>query len=106
MALYGTALGKLFYEKSPTTIVGEGTFSDVFSAQKDAASNLSSLALSKTDFFTQGESVLKCSAPFPGRDAFDAPQGDGYGFGKVETAVLATLPKHPATVEVIAAFLA
>ena len=105
MALYGTALGKLFYEKSPTTIVGEGTFSDVFSAQKDAASNLSSLALSKTDFFTQGESVLKCSAPFPGRDAFDAPQGDGYGFGKVETAVLATLPKHPAIVEVIAAFL-
>ena len=105
MALYGIALGKLFYEKSPTTIVGEGTFSDVFSAQKGTASAPSSPSLNKADFFTQGECVLKCSAPFPGRDPFDAPQGDGYGFGKVETMVLTTLPKHPAIVEVIAAFL-
>jgi serine/threonine protein kinase len=105
IALYGTALGKLFYEKSPTKIVGEGTFSDVFSAQKDAGSTSQSLSLSKFDFYTQSESVLKCSAPFPGRDAFDVAQGDGYGFGKVETTVLATLPKHPAIVEVIAAFL-
>ena len=100
-----TIVGKLFYEKSPTTIVGEGTFSDVFSAQKGTASAPSSPSLNKADFFTQGECVLKCSAPFPGRDPFDAPQGDGYGFGKVETMVLTTLPKHPAIVEVIAAFL-
>jgi serine/threonine protein kinase len=103
VAMYGTAMSKMLLEKFPqSTIVGEGTFSDVFLTSNN---NLSNNNESTLNFFTQTDSVLKCSAPFPGRDAFDNMQGDGYGFGKIETTILASLPKHPAIVEIQAAFL-
>ena len=128
-AAYGVALAALCKEQNLGDVRGEGTFSDVYAVEPasapaptarpgdwafagDAAPGFDRgpprfVAESEVeDFNSKGSNraVIKCSTPFPGVVNGRAT-GDGLRAGETEALVLASLPRHPNVVRLLAAFL-
>ncbi len=128
-AAYGVALAALCKEQNLGDVRGEGTFSDVYAVEPasapaptarpgdwafagDAAPGFDRgpprfvAEAEVEDFNSKGSNraVIKCSTPFPGVVNGRAT-GDGLRAGETEALVLASLPRHPNVVRLLAAFL-
>ena len=125
----GVARAALCKEQNLGDVRGEGTFSDVYAVEPasapaptarpgdwafagDAAPGFDRgpprfvAEAEVEDFNSKGSNraVIKCSTPFPGVVNGRAT-GDGLRAGETEALVLASLPRHPNVVRLLAAFL-
>ena len=129
-AAYGVALAALCKEQNLGDVRGEGTFSDVYAVEPASAPAPTArpgdwaFAGDAAPGFDRGpprfvaeaeaedskhhrgsnRAVIKCSTPFPGVVNGRAT-GDGLRAGETEALVLASLPRHPNVVRLLAAFL-
>ena len=125
-AAYGVALAALCKEQNLGDVRGEGTFSDVYAVEParlspaptarpgdwafagDAAPGFDRgpprFVAEAEDLKSSNRAVIKCSTPFPGVVNGRAT-GDGLRAGETEALVLASLPRHPNVVRLLAAFL-
>ena len=94
--LYAYAARRLWSERYLDEVAGAGAFSDVFMTHHRSDADASS--------FGVADAVLKCSNPYPGVVASGAA-GEGHRLGSVEAMTLASVPPHPAVVQMYAAFL-